>query len=108
MGILLYGSHIYDQQTNRSDIDICIVAPGENPFDLLSYIWEHVNTHVKNYDVRIFSELPLYIKINVIKDGVLIYSPDKYELYEYFYLYRKIWDDQKHRQQVSREYLLSI
>jgi hypothetical protein len=107
-GILLFGSVIYDKQTNRSDIDICIVAPKEEAEVLLSFIWEKVNVKAHNYDVRIFSNLPLYIKIQIIKDGLLIYSTNKFDLYEYFYFYRKIWQDQKHRQELSRDEVISM
>jgi len=108
LGILLFGSYAIDQETNRSDIDICIVAPNEKMFDLLSYIWQKINVALKKYDVRMFSELPLYIKIHVIKNGILIYSPNKFDLYEYFYFYRKLWADQKHRQEISKEELISF
>ena len=108
IGILLYGSLAKDQETIKSDVDICIVAPDEDAFELLSFIVGNINVVKKNYDVRIFSELPLHIKINIIENGILIYSPDKYDLYEYFYFYRKLWADQKHRQHMSKEELLSL
>ncbi len=42
MGILMYGSVIKGLNTNKSDIDICIVAPNEDTFELLSfYRWKH-------------------------------------------------------------------
>ena len=108
LGILLYGSYAINQETNRSDIDICVVAPDEKMGDLLSYIWQKINVALKKYDVRIFSELPLYIKIQVIEKGILIYSPNKFDLYEYFYIYRKLWADQKHRQEISKEEILTF
>ncbi|GAH29227.1 unnamed protein product, partial [marine sediment metagenome] len=30
LGILLYGSYLLDNETSKSDIDICIVAPNEH------------------------------------------------------------------------------
>jgi len=107
-GILVFGSHVKDQETNRSDIDICIVAPEEENFDLLSFITGTINLNQEKYDVRTFSELPLYIKIHIIENGILVYSPDRFELYEYFFIYRKIWADGKHRQQMTKEELLSL
>ena len=74
----------------------------------MSFITKNINVIKKKYDVRIFSELPLFIKIRIIEDGVLIYSPSKYDLYEFFYFYRKIWADQKHRQKMSKIELLSL
>ena len=108
LGVLLYGSVVTDTNTNKSDIDVCVVAPNENRHQLLSFILQNINVNLKKYDIRFFSELPLYIKIQVIEKGILIYSPDNLELYEYFYFYRKLWADQKHRQEISKEELLSV
>ncbi len=108
LGILLFGSYIYNWETNRSDIDICVVAPNKENYELLSVFLRNIDVVSKKYDIRFFSELPLYIIIQVIRDGILIYSPDKLDLYEYFYFYRKLWADQKHRQEISKEELLSM
>ncbi len=108
LGILLYGSYLIDKETSRSDIDICIVAPNEDIHQLISFILQNVNVTSKKYDVRVFQELPLYIKIHVIENDELLYSANELDLYEYFYLYRKLWNDQKHRQEISREELISF
>ncbi len=108
LGVLLYGSVVRDTETKKSDIDICVVAPNEDKHQLISFLLQNINVNIKKYDVRLFSELPLYIKIQIIEKGILIYSPDNLELYEYFYPYRKLWADQKHRQDISKEELLSI
>lgn len=108
MGIILYGSYLNNKETNRSDIDICVVAPNEDTQELLSYLWQNINVNLKKYDVRLFKELPLYIKIQVIEDGMVIYSPNELDLFEYFYLYRKIWADQEHRQKLTKEELLHL
>ncbi len=108
LGILLYGSYLRDKETSRSDIDIGIVAPNEDIDQLISFILQNINVSSKKYDVRVFQELPLYIKIQVIEKGELIYSPNELDLYEYFYLFRKLWNDQKHRQEISREELISF
>ena len=108
LGILLFGSVANEIETNKSDIDICVVAPNEKSSELLSFIWQNINVNLKKYDVRTFTELPLYIKIQVIEDGILIYSPNKYDLYEYLYPYRKLWADQKHRNKLNKEELLSL
>lgn len=108
LGILLYGSYIKNVETSKSDIDICIVAPSEKKVKLLAFILNKINVVSKKFDIRFFSELPLYIKIQVIEEGQLIYSLDEFDLYEYFYFYRKLWADQKHRQVISKEEILSM
>ena len=108
LGILLFGSYSKSKDTNRSDIDICIVAPNEDLHQLLSFVLQNINVEANKYDIRIFNELPLYIKIHIIEDGLLIYSSNKLDLYEFFFIYRKLWDDQKHRQEISKDDLLLI
>ncbi len=108
LGILLFGSFTKERNTTKSDIDICIVAPNEEKPQLLSFVLQNINVNAKKYDIRLFYELPLYIKIHIIEDGLLIYSSNKLDLYEFFYIYRKLWDDQKHRQEISKEDLLLI
>jgi len=60
------------------------------------------------YDVRIFELLPLYLKAEVMEKGVVVYSHNLGDLYEYFYFFRKLWSDQKQRQTLSREEALAM
>ena len=62
-------------------------------------LWREFISHLRSdrYDVRIFEILPLHIKMSVIEEGVVLYSRDELELYEYFYPFRREWEDQKHR-----------
>lgn len=96
LAVLVYGSHVKNEQNSRSDYDICIVAPKlKTPkefAELLRHIWGNVNTN--KYDVRIFEELPLYIKASIIKNNEIIYITDKPKLVYYFYITNKIWLDQ--------------
>jgi predicted nucleotidyltransferase len=108
LGILLFGSYANETQTNRSDVDICMVAPEEDSFDLYSLFLEKINVVSKHYDIKFFTELPLYLKIQVIENGILVHSPNELDLYEYFYRFRKLWADQKHRQELSKDELLSL
>ncbi|MHA1370661.1 MAG: nucleotidyltransferase family protein [Promethearchaeota archaeon] len=93
LGIFLYGSHVFDDDNERSDIDICIVAGKNNIYDIYCYIVEHLEV----YDIRFFEELPLYIQGEIIDNGVLIDSLDEPALHEYLFHFRKRWVDQKFR-----------
>lgn len=109
LAILLYGSAAVGDETPRSDIDICIVLPSRKYMkDILNEIYRKLDVFTKKYDVRIFEELPLYIQINIIESNKIIYSKDIYELYEYFYFIRKLWEDQMMRQQVTADEMAEI
>lgn len=103
LGVLVYGSYAKEGLTPRSDIDICLViGKPSTPREMrktLSEVWKHVNINKKNYDVKVFEELPLRVKIGVIEEGRIVIGK-KLDIYEYFYKFRKMWDDQKHRQEI--------
>ena len=102
LGVLLYGSWATGESHENSDIDICIVAPSVEDKTAL---WRSAIAAVRDdsFDIRIFELLPLYLKMAVIEQGVVVCSRDVLELYEYFYPFRRIWGDQKHRQILSRD-----
>ncbi len=99
--VLIFGSLAKGEISDRSDIDICVVAPeAKNREQLLNKI---AGMLPKNYDVCLFELLPLYMKIEIINNHIILYTKDKLELYEYFYYYRKLWKDQEHRQKLTLE-----
>jgi len=102
LGVLLYGSVVAGESTERSDIDICVVAPAAGDTVAFSR-WILSNVKDERYDVRVFELMPLYLKMEVVEHGVVVHARDIYELYEYFYTFRKSWDDQKQRQMLTNE-----
>ena len=91
--ILLFGSTVSEEDSPRSDIDICVVAPeAQDKEKLLRKIWRTVEG---NFDLWLFEELPLYLQMVVITEHIVLYSSqDIPALHEYFYFYRKLWKDQ--------------
>jgi len=107
MAVLLFGSRI-KRSTPRSDFDICIVAPKEKDSKIIREVYRHVDVNKNKYDVHTFNELPLNMKIDIINKHEEIYVKDRPELHEYFYFYRKLWNDQKHRNEMTKEEVLRI
>lgn len=107
LGILLYGSLAAGEDSERSDIDISIVAPSID--DKIGFS-RRVLSNVRDarYDVRVFELMPLYLKAEVVEKGEIIYTKNIFKLYEYFYYFRKIWEDQKHRQKLSKKEVLQL
>src|SRR3989304_8844817 len=90
-GILLYGSHAKGTADWRSDIDICIIKPKKH--EVLNSIFAKVGG---KYDVKIFEDLPLYVKMDIIENCRVIYGSEP-EFFYYFYRFRKKWEDMKYR-----------
>ncbi len=105
LAILLYGSSAKGESNERSDIDICIVAPHTDKKELYRKMLRLTR---KNYDIKIFEDMPLFLKMEVIKNHKIIYAKDIYDLHEYFYNFRKIWKDQEHRQKLSQEEIKNL
>lgn len=108
LAILLFGSGAKGQVVDsRSDRDFCVVAPGVRDSSgmsaILRKIYVNIDVSGKRYDIWLFEELSLYMKAQVIDNHKVVFCRDLPELYEYFYFYRKIWDDQKHRQELDKE-----
>ena len=122
LAVLLFGSMVEDKDHVKSDIDMAIVVPGSSHYyydcdgvdninvvssDVLMKVFRKIDIISKNLDVHIFEDLPLHIKMDIIENHELIYTSDKIGMYEYFFNYRKLWDDQKHRNTMSRNELIA-
>ena len=70
---MLYGSWARGDASERSDIDICIVAPDVED---KAALWREAisKPHDDRFDVRIFERLPLYMKMAVIEEGIVVCS----------------------------------
>lgn len=91
LGILLYGSRAQGCWSERSDIDICIVAPGND------YVLRRINKRLGGkYDVKVFEKMPLYIQIEIIHNHQIIYGAAA-RIGAYFYRFRRLWADMEPR-----------
>lgn len=102
LAVLIFGSSVKGE---GRDIDVCIVAR-EDPKEVLREVFSKVDA--SKYDVWVFEELPLYMKIEVIENHEIVFCKDELELYEYFYQFRKLWKDQERRNKLSREDLKAM
>ncbi|HLC70523.1 MAG TPA: nucleotidyltransferase domain-containing protein [Candidatus Nanoarchaeia archaeon] len=94
--VVVYGSYASGNFTQRSDIDVAIITQESNK-EKNKKIWLKVLGQMPQcYDVKIFELLPLEIKAEIMKNHQVIFGDEK-EISEYFYHFRKLWDDMKHR-----------
>lgn len=99
-GVFLWGSHARGNAHARSDIDVCIVAgPGADPVEVLLDGLDLAVRSGRPYDVRVFEELPLFLKAAVLEHGITVFARDAIGLQEYVRPWRKVWADQVARAQ---------
>lgn len=106
MAVLLFGSSA-KEGTGR-DKDICVVAPKTKSEEVLKKVFGNIDVTGKKYDVYAFEELPLYMKWQVINNHKVVWALDEGDLYEYFYYFRKLEAEQKHRMEISKEEILAM
>ena len=94
--ILIYGSYATGDAHIRSDIDVCVVLKNNDKEEIKDIYRKILRVSAKNekYDIRIFEQMPLFMKIQAIKNGNVIHAKNKSELEEYFYFFIKLWHDQ--------------
>ncbi|MHA1264517.1 MAG: nucleotidyltransferase family protein [Candidatus Helarchaeota archaeon] len=103
LGVILYGSYVREDYTQRSDIDICVVAPLQNRYRLYQSLVENLKSKIERYDIRFFEELNLYIQGKIIETGKVVLSRDEPALYEYLFQFRKRWKDLKYRLKILNQ-----
>jgi len=81
LAVLLFGS--YARNEKFTDIDVCVVLKPEkfNPLFLSKKRLEYL-TAFPNLDIQIYQQLPLYIKMRVLKDGKTIFCRNEDLLYD--------------------------
>lgn len=94
--VILFGSVVEGAMRLKSDIDIAVISRNQNQESNIELQKELLGKFPLKFDVRIFELLPIYIQISIIQNYRVIYG-NPLEISEYFYSFRKKWDDCKHR-----------
>jgi uncharacterized protein len=94
--IVLHGSFLRGDNRPTSDIDLAIISREQNKENNLQIQWDVLGKLPIIYDVRIFELFPITIQMSIINHYSVI-NGDPLNISEYFYEYRKKWEDCKHR-----------
>jgi len=81
LAVMLFGS--YARNEKFSDMDVCVVLK-QGKFDHLFLSKKRLEylTAFPNMDIQIFQQLPLYIKMRVLKEGKTIFCRNEDLLYD--------------------------
>ena len=94
--VVIYGSRVEGGMRPKSDIDVAIISHETEKEQNIELQKDLLGEFPLKYDIRIFELLPIYIQISIIENYQVIFG-DPLEISEYFYSFRKKWDDCKHR-----------
>ena len=95
LAVILFGSRARDEHTSTSDTDLCLVLPfgkeaADDPMTVRMRYLKH-----DDLDIRIFQQLPLYIRRRVLKEGVVLFCRDLDALYSMAYRTARAFEDFK-------------
>jgi len=94
--VVIFGSYATDNFTAKSDIDIAVITKQKKP-EKNKVIWKKLLAiSPAKYHINIFELLPLNLKAEIIENNQILFGKDL-EISEYFYHFRKLWQDSKHR-----------
>lgn len=94
--IILFGSAVEGAMRPKSDIDIAVLSRNQNQKSNIDLQKELLGKFPLKFDLRVFELLPIYIQISIVRNYKVIFG-NPLEISEYFYIFRKKWDDCKHR-----------
>jgi predicted nucleotidyltransferase len=108
----IFGSSVLENKEQARDIDLSVgLRDYENwsskmQFEIYAQLLTEIEkvTKIINFDFSIFETLPLKIKFNILKYGILLFVRDKMHLesvYEYVQIHypdNKIWIDKQIKQ----------
>lgn len=82
LAIISFGS--YARKEKHSDIDICLILRPRQyeELSLSKKRLEYLALLGEGFDIQIFHQLPLYVKIRVIREGKVEFCKDEPALYE--------------------------
>ena len=81
LAVLLFGSSVRMEDLASSDVDICLLLRQKKftPLFLSQKKMEYLQRF--NFDIHIFQQLPIYIRVRVLREGKILYCRDEDELY---------------------------
>jgi len=94
--VVVYGSYVEGSMRPNSDIDVAVISYENRKEKNIELQKELLGKFPLKYEIRIFELLPIYIQISVIENYMILFG-DPLEISEYFYSFRKKWDDCKYR-----------
>ncbi|MHA1192387.1 MAG: nucleotidyltransferase domain-containing protein [Promethearchaeota archaeon] len=94
--VIMYGSQVEGGSRPSSDVDIAVITRKVSREENVNIQENLLGILPLKYDIRVFELYPIYIQISIIENYKVVFG-DPLEISEYFYHYRKKWDDCKHR-----------
>jgi len=94
--VVIFGSFVNGEMRPKSDIDIAVITYRTDKEINIKIQKNLFGKAPLKFEIRVFELLPIYIQFSIIENYRVVYG-DLLEISEYFYQFRKKWDDCKNR-----------
>ncbi|MCK5660533.1 MAG: nucleotidyltransferase domain-containing protein [Methanosarcinales archaeon] len=94
--VVIFGSYIKNNTNQRSDIDVAVITKNSGRDENIAIWSELIGKAPEIYDIKIFELLPIQIKASVMDNYEVAYG-NMVDISEYFYGFRKMWNDVRYR-----------
>ena len=82
IAVLLFGSFLRNKDYAR-DADLCVVMSPELKDQIMAHKrLKFLSIVPDKFDIQIFQLLPLYVRIQVLKEGKILYLKDEKKIYD--------------------------
>ena len=97
LALVLFGSRARGEETPRSDTDLCLLLPPrkDSRDEQMTARMKYFADTSEKVDLRIYQQLPLYIRRRVLKEGEILFCRDLDALYELAYRTAQAFEDFK-------------
>ena len=84
LAVVVFGSTARGEDTERSDLDVCVILMPERLIQGPGKVSERRVDYLTLFDldIQIFQQLPLYVRVRVLKDGHVMFTRDEDMLYQ--------------------------
>jgi predicted nucleotidyltransferase len=93
LAVILFGSQARGEAGPGSDVDVCVVLEAGAPSAIEASHKRLDYLAGRDLDVKIFQQVPLYIRSRVLKEGRVLFVRDEDRLYELAFRTARAFED---------------
>jgi predicted nucleotidyltransferase len=93
LAVILFGSQARGEAGPGSDVDVCVVLEADGPSAIEASRKRLDYLAGRDLDVKIFQQVPLYIRSRVLKEGRVLFVRDEDRLYDLAFRTARSFED---------------